>query len=120
MIQEVIEIGALLIIATIAIKIAISFDINKWLSRRDKRREEKARHLCPHATVDILYEDKFRVRSLMTSPPGTSVCICSRCGTQTHDINLAQRVVNSYSKNLKMLLDDENKFSKYVKKNFGI
>lgn len=120
MIKEIIGIGVLLIIAIIAIKIVISFDINKWLDQRNERKKEKVRHLCPHATIDVLCKNNARIRSLMTSPPGTFMWVCSRCGAQTHDGGLAQRIVSHYSENPKMLLDDEDKFLKYVKKEFDI
>lgn len=107
-------------IAVFTIKFAVTFDVNQWQERRDKRRKDAIKVLCPHAIIELSEEGHPQITSTLTSPFGTLMWICSRCGLTTHDDELAHRLVNGYMENPKALLEKEKKFRKRAKKYLGI
>ena len=68
-----------IVLATVAVKLVVSFDTNKWQERRDKKNKERFQALCPHAVLEFPKDGSVQVVSSLTSPPGTLMWICSRC-----------------------------------------
>ena len=108
-----------IIVATFALKMVISFDVNKWIERRDKRRKEKLRLLCPHADADFI-DGQPVVKSTMSTSFGTIRWTCQRCGSSTDDYSLVKGMVEVYAKDHKLFLQKVNKFHKYLQKYYGI
>ena len=105
-----------IVLAIVAIKLVVSFDINKWQERQDKIRKERLKALCPHADVEFLEDGRVQIISSIISPPGTLMWICSRCGITTHDADLVRRMVKEYTEKPDLLADKEKRFRKYAKK----
>ena len=73
-----------MLIAAVAVRGVVKFDVNQWLNDRQNRREENLRMLCPHVrTVDK--DNSFELYSTFISPPGTRAYQCQRCGHITYD-----------------------------------
>ena len=120
--MSVVELSVLLLsiaLSVVVIKVGVSFDLNRWFEARHKRREEKLKVLCPHATLEKTQDGEFVLACLMTSPSGTSMWICSRCGTRTHDGTRMQRIMEEYASNPKALVDKEKRFLRLAEKHFG-
>lgn len=120
--MSIVELSVLLLsigLTVVAIKIGVSFDINRWSEARHRRREEKLQVLCPHATIEQTKDGDFVLACLMTSPHGTSMWICSRCGTRTHDGSRMQRIMDEYASNPKTLVEREKQFLRLAEKHFG-
>lgn len=112
------EFVGLVILAVISIiAIRISFDINKFLDRRDKNNLSKIKNACPHFTLIMLEGREFEVRSLFYKPMGTLDHVCRQCGLQTPlDLEQHERQANYYLKNPKELVKDQEKLTKLAKK----
>ena len=103
----------------IAIKVGFSFDLNKFMDQRRKRRKERLRVLCPHAIPDIK-DGQVGIRPLMTSPSGTHDWICGRCGLRTHNGDMVDQQLRQFAENPKLLMDRETRFQKSAKKFYGV
>ena len=108
-----------LIVTAFALKMVISFDFNKYLERRDNKKKERLRLLCPHADAEFV-EGEPVVKSTMVSPSGTLRWVCQRCGSSTDDPGLVKDIVEAYAKDPKMFLENSKKFHKYLEKYYGI
>ena len=107
-------------VAIFTIKFAVTFDVNRWQERRDMRRKDAIKVLCPHAIIEPSEDGQPQITSTFTSPSGTLMWICSRCGLTTHDDELVRRLVKGYAENPDALLEKEKKFQKSAKKYLGI
>lgn len=112
------EFVGLFIIAVVSvIAIRISFDINKFLDRRDKNNTQKLKNKCPHFSLIILDGDEFEVRSLFYKPMGTLDHVCRQCGLQTAlDVEQHERQANQYVKKPSQLVSDQKNFLKFAKR----
>ena len=99
-------------LAVFAIKFAVTFDVNQWQERRDKRRKDAIKVLCPHAIIEPSEDGQPQITSTLTSPSGTLMWICTRCGLTTHDDELVRRLVKGYAENPDALLEKERKIPK--------
>ena len=106
-------------IAIAAIKVAISFDLNRWIERRDKQKKEKIALLCPHTTVEFV-GNSAQIKSLMMSPAGTTRYICERCGITTYGSDIPESLVREYTNDVKELIRREKKFQRYVKRHYRL
>lgn len=112
---QVVGIIVLTTISIIAVK--ISFDINKFLDRRDANNLQKLKNACPHFFITVLEGNEFEVRSLYYKPAGTFDHFCRQCGLRTAlDIEQHERQASHYVKNPSQLIDDQKKFTKLAKK----
>jgi len=112
---EFIGLFVLVVISIIAIR--ISFDINKFLDRRDKNNLIKLRNACPHFALVILEGRQFEVRSLYYKPAGMFDHVCRQCGlVSALDVEQHEREANHYIKNPSQLADEQAKFTKLAKK----
>ena len=63
----------------IVIKVGINFDLNKWLERRDRKRDTKLMNMCPHIRPNKI-KGEYVIESLLVSPDGTRRWHCEQCG----------------------------------------
>lgn len=113
-----------LAVSIIAVKIGITFDINKFLEQRKKTHLAKAQNLCPHMEFDILNADdssrqiNVQYRSLFESPPGTTRWICSRCGFVQNNVDesLIAQQAQRYLSNTDLYEKTMKQYNKYMKK----
>jgi hypothetical protein len=110
----------LLIITVVAsfvvVKFAISFDVNKYLERKDKRLDRKIKNVCPH--VEINQEDKeyFSIKSLFESPPGSHKWQCRKCGLIRNHNNDYEKEYEYWGSHTSEYLDRIKQFEKLLKK----
>ena len=69
-------------LSAVAFKFAVSFDLNGWLERRDKRQLQRAQLECPHVHLQRGEDGELHYRSSAVNPAGTSQWLCQRCGVQ--------------------------------------
>lgn len=108
----------LAVISIIAIR--ISFDINKFLERRDKKMQQKLKNACTH----MIMEDKggdgdkplFVVHSLFESPPGTCQWQCQRCGLIKNNNDDFNQRAEYFAKHPDVYLEQQKRFQKLLKK----
>ena len=103
------------LLGIMALKFIFSFDVNKWMDRRDRRLEDRIRRTCPHTTIYMDGQD-IRIDSMLTSPPGTHQWICSSCGMATHDAQLGYQLVQLYGRDPQSLLRQLKAVDKLAKK----
>ena len=62
-------------LSIVVVRIAISFDINKFLDRRDKKLRQKLRNACTHLDMESVGREgnrmNYKIQSLFESPSGT-------------------------------------------------
>lgn len=105
------------VFSVIAIKIAISFDMNKFLERKDKQNLQKLKNACPHFSITTLEGNEFEVRSLFYKPAGTFQHVCRQCGLVTAlDMEQHERQASYYVKNPSELIKDQERLTKLAKK----
>lgn len=103
--------------SVIAIKLTITFDINKYLENRQQARYQKIKNSCPHFAMIPLNNNKVEIRSLFVSPPGTVQHQCRKCGLVTYlDIQQHERQADYYLNNLDEYTKANKKFNKLLKK----
>ena len=107
----------LAIVGTITIRLAIKFDLNKFLERRDKKLTSQIQQCCPHLLLNS-EEGGFRFESFFYSPPGTITWICKRCNFITYHISDEEikKTAAYYIKNPKKYLKDQEKTDKLIKR----
>ena len=114
-------IAAFLFAATVvAIRIGISFDINAWMELRHQRDMERLRFICPHTEFKFGNDREMEVASLLHSPPGTSMWICSRCQFCTSDSSIPNQLIDFFCKHPKSYIKQEKKFEELARKVYRI
>lgn len=103
------------LLGIVALKVIFSFDVNKWMDRRDRRLEDRIRRTCPHTTI-FTEGQNIRIESMLTSPPGTLQWICSSCGMVTHDAELGNQLLRLYGQNPKLLVQQIETVNRLAKK----
>lgn len=107
-------------IATVAVKIAIKFDVNKWRESRRKILIEKLKATCPHTSIEIDDDGRrIEVISHFISPSMSTDWICTKCNAITRDPNLPKELQNHYKDNLKQWAERMKKFLKIYKRLYG-
>lgn len=110
-------VGLMLLTVMSIIAVRISFDLNKFLDRRDTNNLLKLKNACPHFSITVLENNEFEVRSLFYKPAGTMQHLCRQCGFGTHlDFKQHERQANYYVKNPSQLTKDQKRFTKIAKK----
>ena len=107
-----------LVIGVIVIKVAVNFNVNRWLENRDKRLIEKFMIMCPHVTVGT-DEEKIFVASAFFSPSGTSAFQCELCGSITYDRDKPESNLRFWMNNLDALIERQEAVAKIHKKIYG-
>jgi len=93
----------------------IKFDVNAWLNKRQERKEEHLRSLCPH--VQATKEDgELCLRSTYISPPGTVAWQCQKCGRWTHDDYEVNENLRWWSVNVEAFIERKKQIEKLGKK----
>ena len=88
-------------LAAIAVKVGISFDLNRWREERHRRAGERLQALCTHTRVFLDEEGRrIGVESFMMSPAGRLDWECSRCRFTTDDPHMAERHTRYWAENL--------------------
>ena len=97
---ELALIGLVVVLSAIAIKVGVSFDINRWREERRRRAEERLQALCTHTRLSATEnEGVIRYESLMTSPFGRLDWQCSRCGQITQNSEVPERMARYWCEN---------------------
>lgn len=109
-----------LVVTIIGIKIAVNFDINRYLEGRKKAQERKLTALCPHTELRVLESGEIIVESRFHSPMGTTSYICGQCGLVVHDQNEALRVSQIWGGNPVGWRKADKRFQKAYNKFYGI
>lgn len=110
-------VGLLILAVVSVIAIRITFDLNKFLDRRDKNNLAKLKNACPHFSLILLEGREFEVRSLFYKPMGTLDHVCRQCGLQTAlDFEQHERQANYYVKNPEELVKSQEKLTKLARK----
>lgn len=105
-----------LTLSIVTIKIAVSFDFNKYLERKDKRLDHNIKNVCPHVEIDKADKNHFSIKSLFESPPGTTSWICSRCGLIKNHNNDYEVQYKYWGEHLDEYIERIKKFEKLLKK----
>lgn len=112
---------AVIILAVISIiAIRITFDLNKFLERRDKNLLQKLKNACTHMAMEPAGQEEglpiFHCQSLFESPVGTLQWQCQRCGLVRNHNNDYEQTAEYYAKNPDKYLEKQKKFQKLLKK----
>jgi hypothetical protein len=78
--NQLIVLILVLVISVIAVRLTVTFDINKYQEERKKNNLTKLRNACTHHRV-IKEGKQYGLQSLFISPPGTLQWQCQQCGT---------------------------------------
>ena len=66
------------IVAIVAVKIGIKFDINEWQKSRKETQRVKFKNMCPHVNLSK-HGDQYFIECLVVSPAGTLDWHCQQC-----------------------------------------
>ena len=103
--------------AVVAIRGSVKFDVNQWLNDRREKYRKNYDFLCPHAYSFIDPDSgKVGIRSLFTSPSGTTSWICESCGCVVYTEESVMHILQSWLSNPKGLLEVEKKRNKLYDK----
>ncbi len=121
---EIIGVIVTLVVSVIAIKITFSFDLNKYLERKDKKNELKLKNACPHISIEPGKKEgdkrQYKVQSLFESPAGTLQWQCQKCGLIRNHNNDYDERAQYYADNYGQYVEDMKKFRKLLKKSGAI
>lgn len=112
---------ATLTISIVTIKVAVSFDLNKYLDRRDEKLAQKLKNTCTHMLMELVGREsgnkaQYKFQSLFESPPGTHQWQCQRCGLiRNHDNDYKSRA-EYYAQNPDEYSRMHKKFQKLLEK----
>ena len=104
-----------MLIAAVAVRGVIKFDVNQWLNDRRKRLEDDLRMLCPHHYF-IKEDGKLIIASEFVSPPGTLAWQCQRCDHISHDKRKMDQDSKYWGKNPNALMERQKEMEKIAKK----
>lgn len=111
-----------LALSIVTIKIAINFDLNKYLERKDTRVDKKIKNSCTHMNMELVgrgegNKAEYSIKSLFESPPGTHQWQCQRCGLIRNHDNDYEKRAEYYAQNPDEYINMNKKFHKLLKKN---
>ncbi len=106
------------IISTFVVRIAIKFDLNEYLKRKDEKLKRKIQITCPHIIIKKSENGNFVIEDGFQSPIGTITWICRRCSfiKYTHNESDFIEIKNYYEKNIKEYLKSNEKTNKLIQK----
>ncbi len=105
-----------LVFSAIAVKLTITFDLNKFLTDRKKSKLNKLRNACTHHNV-VKEGDEYGLQSLFVSPPGTLQWQCQQCGAVRYFADgERERMTKYYLDNFEEFTEAQKKFQKLLKK----
>jgi hypothetical protein len=101
----------------VAVRISLSFDLNKYLESRRGSYTQKLRNACTHVRLEPVNDGQIQARSLFISPPGTMQWQCQRCGTLRYQQDGEfEKEVQYYLDNIDDYHKKNKKFAKLLKK----
>ena len=113
---EIVVVVVAIAVAFIAVRLSVSFDVNKWLKSRRERDEERLRLLCPHSRI-VRIDDEYAVESYFYPLPGImGVLGCSQCGQQIANPHIAQELSKQWVSNVKGLEGQQKEFDELRRK----
>lgn len=118
--REVVFLLVALVVAVFAIRVGVSFNFTEWTKQRTKRAKIRLQLLCPHATFAQEEDGRVSIQSLLHSPPGTIVWICSRCQLQTTDERAVNEIVERYARYPEKLIKEDKKFQRALKRQYRL
>lgn len=104
-----------MLIAAVAVRGVIKFDVNQWQNDGRKRLEENLRMLCPHHYI-MKEGDEFKIATEFVSPFGALAWQCQRCGHISHDELRIDQDRIYWAENPNALLERQEKMKKVAKK----
>ena len=109
---------ASLAVSIIAVKFAVTFDINRWMENKRNRDEEKLQNLCPHVYIDLQPDGNILIESHFYSPRGTIQYFCRQCGKMTYGETIPLYVMRIWSDpaNWDSYIKREKDFKKLARK----
>lgn len=105
-----------LVFGVIVVRISLTFDINKFLERRDKKLSQRLKNACTHLEMSPTGDGQFQVQSLFESPSGTLQWQCQRCGLIKNHNNDYKTSAEYYAKNPEKYIEKNREFQKLLKK----
>lgn len=107
------------VIATIVVlRFVVKFDVVEWKKSKRDRLQSSLKFHCPH--VHITEENgTFPVDCLITSPPGTTRWVCSRCGQVFLDDEIVEKIHSYYANNPDAYIKKMKKLKRITKKLHG-
>jgi len=115
--SEVLLLIIAIAITVIAIKITFTFDINKYIENKQEKLKSKIKNYCPHAKfVEINWS--IWIQSTFVSPSWTLSYYCDKCSLVRHVLDQSdeERRLELYMKNPDILIKEEKKYVKLLKK----
>lgn len=103
-------------LSIVTIKIAISFDLNKFLERKDSRLSKKIKNTCPHVEIEQVDKENFSIKSLFESPAGTLQWQCQRCGLKRNHNDDYKKVCEYWGNHTDEYVERMKQFQKLLKK----
>jgi hypothetical protein len=111
---EIIILIVVIVVSIIAIRISLSFDINRFLENRRKIKINQLKNVCPHLNID-LNGKKLIIESYFSSPAGTIQWVCSQCGLVVNSEEDVKRLQQPFLKNPNLYIEQKKKFDKLAK-----
>ena len=112
--------GAVLVVVLsgVAVKVGLTFDINRWIELRRERLRNKLQVVCPHTTF-IKEGDRYGFESCFLSPSGTLMYQCRMCGLVTPDIRGWEHMAAKYLEDQQQYFKKRKAYERCVKKLHG-
>ena len=104
-----------ILIGVVLIKFVVSFDLNKYLEFRNKRRKEIFQANCPHCVIEYT-DGEFSIKSLFHSPLGRIQWQCSRCAKIVDVEKSAIDSLDFWTRNPKLLLMRQKRIAKLARR----
>ena len=115
-----IPLGILLtVLAAIAIKIGVQFDINRYMEFRREKIRRKIQTLCPHAYLAISESGEESIESSFHSPFGAYFWECSTCGIKTHSKSVPTKIMLEWTRDPDGLMKCTEEFNREFRKHYG-
>ena len=102
------------IVGIVAVKIAITFNLNKWQESRKEIQKIKLQNICPHVSVKKR-GDQIIIEDLVVSPSGTLTWHCQQCGRIFHT-RMSKDEVEYWGNNPVELMKRKKSLNKLAKK----
>ena len=109
------------LLAVVAFKFVVTFNVTDWRKNRDERLKEALKIHCPHVEiVDMNTETRTTtVKCLITKPRGTFTLYCNRCGQSFSDEGIGFELQQFYGQNPEAYINKIKKVDKIAKKLYG-
>ena len=101
-----------MVLGAIGVKVAVTFDYNRYRENRIKERREQLRMLCTHAQG---YENG-QFRSLFVMSRTRLAWRCERCGQVARDETSVREILHRWEQDPEEWLGLEKKFQKRLRK----